>query len=56
MAEAGRGKEKQTGRPSIREKLEGKKAVIGQRDKSAKEIPEKGKGEKTLKDYKYNRW
>ena len=49
-------KEKQTGRPSIREKLEGKKAVIGQRDKSAKEIPEKGKGEKTLKDYKYNRW
>lgn len=39
-------KGKQTGRLSIREKLAGKKAVIEQRDKAEKEIPERGEEKK----------
>ena len=39
--------EKQTGRISIKEKLAEKKAVIGQRDKSEKEAPEKGTDKKS---------
>ena len=40
-------KEKQTGRISIKEKLAEKKAVIEQRDKSEKEVPEKGTEKKS---------
>ena len=40
-------KEKQTGRVSVKEKLAEKKAVIEQRDKPAKEAPEKGREKKT---------
>ena len=39
--------EKQMGRISIKEKLAEKKAVIGQRDKSEKEAPEKGTDKKS---------
>ena len=39
-------KEKQTGRPSVREKLAEKKAVIEQRDETGKEIREKGEEKK----------
>ena len=43
-------KEKQTGRVSIREKLAEKKAVIEQRDKSEKEVPEKGTEKKSERE------
>ena len=43
-------KEKQTGRISIKEKLAEKKAVIGQRDKSEKEVPEKGTEKKSERE------
>ena len=39
-------KEKQTGRPSVREKLAEKKAVVEQRDETGKEIREKGEEKK----------
>ncbi len=39
-------KEKQTGRPSVREKLAEKKAVIEQRDETGKEIRERGEEKK----------
>ncbi|MEY8433628.1 YodL domain-containing protein [Lachnospiraceae bacterium 48-42] len=42
--------EKQTGRISIKEKLAEKKAVIGQRDKSEKEAPEKGTEKKSERE------
>ena len=43
-------KEKQTGRVSVREKLAEKKAVIEQRDKSEKEVPEKGAEKKSERE------
>ena len=43
-------KEKQTGRISIKEKLAEKKAVIEQRDKSEKEVPEKGTEKKSERE------
>lgn len=43
-------KEKQTGRISIREKLAEKKAVIEQRDRSEKEVPEKGTEKKSERE------
>ena len=43
-------KEKQTGRISIKEKLAEKKAVIEQRDKSDKEVPEKGTEKKSERE------
>lgn len=43
-------KEKQTGRVSIREKLAEKKAFIEQRDKSEKEVPEKGTEKKSERE------
>ncbi len=43
-------KEKQTGRVSVREKLAEKKAVIEQRDKSEKEVPEKGTEKKSERE------
>ena len=43
-------KEKQTGRVSIREKLAEKKAVIEQRDKPGKEVPEKGTEKKSERE------
>ena len=42
--------EKQTGRVSIKEKLAEKKAVIEQRDKAEKEIPEKGTEKKSERE------
>ncbi len=42
--------EKQTGRISIKEKLAEKKAVIEQRDKSEKEVPEKGTEKKSERE------
>ena len=42
--------EKQTGRISIKEKLAEKKAVIEQRDKAEKEIPEKGTEKKSERE------
>ena len=42
--------EKQTGRISIKEKLAEKKAVIEQRDKGEKEVPEKGTEKKTERE------
>ena len=43
-------KEKQSGRISIKEKLVEKKAVIEQRDKSEKEVPEKGTEKKSERE------
>ncbi|RKI52736.1 DUF4316 domain-containing protein, partial [bacterium D16-51] len=43
-------KEKQTGRISIKEKLAEKKAVIEQRDKLEKEVPEKGTEKKSERE------
>ncbi len=43
-------KEKQTGRISIKEKLAEKKAVIEQRDKSEKEVPDKGTAKKSERE------
>ena len=43
-------KEKQTGRISIKEKLAEKKAVTRQRDKSEKEVPEKGTEKKSERE------
>ncbi len=43
-------KEKQTGRVSIKDKLAEKKAVIEQRDKSEKEVPEKGTEKKSERE------
>ena len=43
-------KEKQAGRISIKEKLAEKKAVIEQRDKSEKEVPEKGTEKKSERE------
>ncbi len=43
-------KEKQTGRISIKEKLAEKKAVIEQRDKSEKKVPEKGTEKKSERE------
>ena len=43
-------KEKQSGRISIKEKLAEKKAVIKQRDKSEKEVPEKGTEKKSERE------
>ncbi len=42
--------EKQAGRISIKEKLAEKKAVIEQRDKSDKEVPEKGTEKKSERE------
>ena len=42
--------EKQTGRISIKEKLAEKKAVIEQRDKGEKEVPEKGTEKKSERE------
>ena len=42
--------EKQTGRVSIKEKLAEKKAVIEQRDKAEREIPEKGTEKKSERE------
>ena len=39
-----------TGRVSIKEKLAEKKAVIEQRDKSEKEVPEKGTEKKSERE------
>ena len=43
-------KEKQSGRISIKEKLAEKKAVIEQRDKGEKEVPEKGTEKKSERE------
>ena len=43
-------KEHKTGRVSIKEKLAEKKAVIEQRDKSEKEVPEKGTEKKSERE------
>lgn len=43
-------KEHKTGRVSIKEKLAEKKAVIEQRDKPGKEIPEKGTEKKSERE------
>ncbi len=45
-----RKEEKQAGRISIKEKLAEKKAVIEQRDKSDKEVPEKGTEKKSERE------
>ena len=42
--------EKQTGRISIKEKLAEKKAVIEQRDKAEREVPEKGTEKKSERE------
>ena len=42
--------EKQTGRVSIKEKLAEKKAVIEQRDKAEREVPEKGTEKKSERE------
>ena len=43
-------KEKQTGRISIKEKLAEKKAVIEQKDKAEREVPEKGTEKKSERE------
>ena len=43
-------KEKQSGRISIKEKLAEKKAVIEQKDKAEREVPEKGTEKKSERE------